>query len=74
MGDEDSLEMTKHSHDGADHEIQVVTDISVQVEGGSGRLSGWRTPTVKHEWENKEVAVTRHSSTNTLFKEAGQVV
>jgi hypothetical protein len=74
MDDEYSLEMTTHSHDGGENEIQVVTDISVQIEGGSGSLSGWRTPIVKHEWEDKEVTVTRHSSTGTLFKEVGQVV
>jgi hypothetical protein len=74
MDDEDSLEMTKHSHDGGDHEIQVVTDISVKVEGGSGRLSGWRTPVVKHEWEDKGTTVTSKNSTDTLVKDVGQVV
>jgi hypothetical protein len=36
--DGESIEMGKHEYDG---DIQVVTDISVQVEGGSGRLSVW---------------------------------
>jgi hypothetical protein len=31
--------MGKHEYDG---DIQVVTDISVHIEGGSGRLSDWR--------------------------------
>lgn len=67
--------MTKHSHDGGENEIQVVTDISVQVEGGSGRLSGWTTPSTKHEWEDKDITITnKQGSTDTLFKGVGSAV
>jgi hypothetical protein len=70
------MEMTKHSHssskDGG-HDIQVVTDISVKVEGGSGRLSGWKTPISDHDWELKE-GTKPQNSTETLVKDVGQVV
>jgi hypothetical protein len=73
--DDDVIEMTKHSHvssEDAGQDIQVVTDISVQVEGGSGRLSGWRTSVSKQEWEEKVVGPK--GSTDTLTRDERQVV
>ncbi|KAF2036556.1 hypothetical protein EK21DRAFT_83513 [Setomelanomma holmii] len=73
---EDTIEMTKHSHvscEDAGHDIHVVTDISVQVEGGTGRLSGWRTPVVQQEWVEKEISATK-TSTETLPRDVRQVV
>lgn len=68
--DDDSMELTKHSHEGG-NDIQVVTDISVQVEGGSGRLSGWRTPNSKPDWGHKEDS---RSEINTPIKDVGHIV
>lgn len=68
--DDDSMELTKHSHEGG-NDIQVVTDISVQVEGGSGRLSGWRTPNSKPDWGHKEDS---RSDINTPVKDVGHLV
>jgi hypothetical protein len=72
-GDDDSLEMTKHSHDGGHYEIQVVTDISVQVEGGSNRMSTWTSPATNPDWSEKQES-KKQSSTDTLVKDIGQVV
>ncbi len=35
---------SRGSSDAEPGEIQVETHIQVEVEGGGGRLSGWRTP------------------------------
>jgi hypothetical protein len=70
-GDDDSLEMTKHSHDGGHYEIQV--DISVQVEGGSNRMSTWTSPATNPDWSEKQES-KKQSSTDTLVKDIGQVV
>jgi hypothetical protein len=68
--------MTRHSHTSSKdvgNDIQVVTDISVKVEGGSGRLSGWRTPIADQAWTAKEWLKTQNS-TDTLVKDVSQVV
>jgi hypothetical protein len=70
--DDSSLEMTKQSHDGG-HEIQVVTDISVQVEGGTGRLSVWRASATNPEWNHRK-GLGNNSSTKIPAKEACQLV
>lgn len=70
--DDDSLEMTKQSHDAAEREIQVVTDISVQVEGASSGTSVWSSPATKPEWSEQEN--TKKSSTDTLVKDVGHMV
>jgi hypothetical protein len=73
---DESIMMTKHSHTSSKdigNDIQVVTDISVKVEGGSGRLSGWRTPVSDQEWTAKE-GLKAHNSTETLVRDVGQAV
>lgn len=65
------MELTKGSRgssDDAKNDIQVVTDIEVQVEDRHGNATGWRTPTGTGEWEGASVPNTR-SSTDTLVKE-----
>lgn len=66
--------MTKQSvgssDDGAHtggHDIQVITDISVQIEGGDSGSLGWKTPTGKSKWADKELPKPQ-SSTETLVK------
>lgn len=49
------LDVTKRSRDSDEdgRDIQVVTDIRVQVEeGDGGRLSGWKTPTSQQNWSD----------------------
>jgi hypothetical protein len=66
--DDGSLEMANNGHD-----IQVVTDISVRVEGGTERLSVWRAPTSNPEWIDGEGARNK-SNTEIPVKVAGQLV
>jgi hypothetical protein len=73
LTDDDSLEMTKQSHDVAEREIQVVTDISVQVEGVSSGTSVWSSPAAKPEWVEQE-NTKKQGSTDTLVKDVGQMV
>ncbi|KAH3919270.1 hypothetical protein HBI56_101940 [Parastagonospora nodorum] len=72
LTDDDSLEMTKQSHDVAEREIQVVTDISVQVEGVSSGTSVWSSPATKPEWVEQE-NTKKQGSTDTLVKDVGQM-
>ncbi|KAF2853227.1 hypothetical protein T440DRAFT_487680 [Plenodomus tracheiphilus IPT5] len=64
--------------DGRD--IQVVTDIRVQVEDDDGNVSGWRSDGEGKDWEElrgvKESrrASSTHSSTDTLVKDPGRAV
>ncbi|KAF1911324.1 hypothetical protein BDU57DRAFT_524386 [Ampelomyces quisqualis] len=69
--DEDSFELTKHSQDGG-NDIQVVTDISVQVDGDTGRMSQWRTPASNHEWDHKELP-RKKTSADSLVKDVKDV-
>jgi hypothetical protein len=64
--------MTKQSHDVAEREIQVVTDISVQVSGASSGTSVWSSPVTKPEWAEQETI--KKGSTDTLVKDVGHMV
>jgi hypothetical protein len=68
------MEVTKHSAHSSDdaRDIQVVTDIHVQVEGGEGRLSGWKTPTSNKEWSDIPSIkdIERASSTEMLVEDS----
>jgi hypothetical protein len=65
--DGESIEMGKQEY-GSD--IQVVTDISVQVEGGSGRLSVWK-PT---EIVGKESTETKALERDVVQRDVAQMV
>jgi hypothetical protein len=65
---DNSVELAKY-----DGDIQVVTDISVQVEGGSGRLSVWKSPPSTCGMAGKE-HTKGHNSTETLARDASQMV
>jgi hypothetical protein len=65
------LELTKHSQDGG-NDIQVVTDISVQVDGDTGRMSQWRTPALNPEWDHKELP-RKKTSADSLVKDVKDV-
>jgi hypothetical protein len=49
------LDVTKRSNGSSEdaRDIQVVTDIHVEVDGADGRrLSGWRTPASQNNWSD----------------------
>jgi hypothetical protein len=66
---ESSIELTKY-----DGDIQVVTDISVQVDAGSGRLSMWKAPRSTCGLAAKEDIKKKQDRTETLKKDVGQIV
>ncbi|KAH9864417.1 hypothetical protein J1614_010351 [Plenodomus biglobosus] len=64
-----------------DRDIQVVTDISIQIEADKDSGSGWRSDVVGKEWaemrstqEAPQRGSSTHSSTDTLVKEPGRSV
>jgi hypothetical protein len=55
--DTDVMELTKHSKSSSEdmkHDIQVVTDIEVQVQDRSGNATGWQTP-VQEQSDEEEI-------------------
>jgi hypothetical protein len=68
------LDVTKHSHNSSEdaRDIQVVTDIHVEVDGADGRrLSGWRTPASQVNWsdDTSRKETQRENSTEMLVDE-----
>ncbi|USP81674.1 hypothetical protein yc1106_08948 [Curvularia clavata] len=54
-----ALDVTKRSRDSTEdgRDIQVVTDIHVQVEGAEGvQMTGWKTPTSHRHWDDASSA------------------
>jgi hypothetical protein len=68
-GGDSSVELTRY-----DGDIQVVTDISVQVDAGSGRLSMWKAPRSTCGLAKKEDIKKKQDRTETLKKDVGQMV
>jgi hypothetical protein len=68
--DTDVMELTKHSKSSSEdmkHDIQVVTDIEVQVQDRSGNATGWQTP-VQERSDEEEVKKVQRSD-DILLKE-----
>jgi hypothetical protein len=65
------MEMSMRSRDG---DIQVVTDISVRVEGGSGRLSVWKPPASTCGFAGNKGIESDDDESKMLRKEVGQMV
>lgn len=66
------MEMTRDTRspsEDAKRDIQVITDIEVQVEDRDGNVSGWRTAQEK-DWDaSGSVGLKTQSSTDTLVRE-----
>jgi hypothetical protein len=71
LRDDKSMEMSMRSRDG---DIQVVTDISVRVEGGSGRLSVWKPPASTCGFAGNKGIESDDDESKMLRKEVGQMV
>ena len=70
------LDVTQRSQRSSDdaRDIRVDTDIHVHVEGGEGRMSGWKTPTSNKDWADgasSKEGVERASSTEMLVEGPG---
>jgi hypothetical protein len=70
-----ALDITKRSNESNEdaRDIQVVTDIHVQVEGTEGvQMSGWRTTARNHHWEDSaSTKDVETASTTEMLVEAG---
>ncbi|KAI8935525.1 hypothetical protein NX059_008095 [Plenodomus lindquistii] len=69
------------SSDEDDRDIQVITDIRVQVEDDDGNTQGWRSDVTGKDWtemrrprDEPQRSNSTHSSTDTLVKEPGRTV
>jgi hypothetical protein len=76
--DEYVLDVTKRSHGSSEdaRDIQVVTDIHVQVDNADGRtLSGWRTPPSQANWEDNTPGKEpqRENSTEMLVQQPARL-
>jgi hypothetical protein len=72
-----ALNDTRHSrHSEEDlRDIQVITDIRVQVEDDAGKKNGWTTNVTTKEWteiESNKDTERANSSTDTLVKGLGR--
>lgn len=68
------LDVTKRSNNSSEdaRDIQVVTDIHIEVDGADGRrLSGWRTPASQANWSDNVSGkeTQRENSTEMLVDE-----
>ena len=68
------LDVTKRSNGSSEEgrDIQVVTDIHVEVDGADGRrISGWRTPASQNNWSDNVSSkeTQRENSTESLVNQ-----